>query len=153
MKRPRRIEIEIFDRNFEEVRDLAVHAAQAVAACVIRQAVVDALWTHAPETRQKPACLFGWAGMDKQVAQGTKDTVERIDARHDAIDFFAGVVDPRSDEDVGFLEDEELMTLELLCRWGDLDHHLIRRIALDRIGKQSPAHRRLLADALERARA
>ena len=100
-----------------------------MAACVIRQAFVDALWLeHAPGGHQRE-----------------RDLRLRLHDRLEAIEFLAGNIDPASDDDAGWGDDDELLTLQKWCEVGDLDEKRIRELAIRRIFERSPAHRKILA--------
>lgn len=118
-----RIEIAIFTLLPDALRPLSHSVTQALAATIIRSALIDALWTK---------------------RQGEPRAGQRQHDRLEAIEFFAGHIDPASDEDVGWGEDDELLTLERWCDIADLDLDFIRKTALAKIHRRSPKHRELL---------
>ena len=123
------IEAEILTRNPDELRRSATSMTQALAVCVIRQAFVDALWTeHRPGGHQRE-----------------RDLRQRLNYRVEDIEFLVGHIDPASDVDLGWGDDDELLTLNLWCEIGDLDEVAIRKLAITKIFERSPAHRKILA--------
>lgn len=129
------IERAIFRMDPDQLRPLASGFAQALSVCVIRQAVVDALWLE-------PDVVSKFSENDQR---------QRRHDRLDAIDFFASVIDPASDQDIGIGEAEELLTLDRWCEIGDLDTRVIRSISFQKIASRSPRHRSLLKGAIIRS--
>lgn len=123
-----RLEQAIFCAEQDKLRRSATSLAQALAVCVIRQALLDALWLERDT-------VSPWSARDQR---------SRAHDRIEAIEFFAEIVDPDADQDVGLGDDELLLTLDRWCEIGGLDLRTIRDGAISAIESRSPLHARIV---------
>jgi hypothetical protein len=73
-----------------------------------------------------------------------RDQRSRAHDRIEAIEFFAEVIDPDADQDVGLGDDDLLLTLDRWCDIGGLDLRAIRDKAISAIESRSPLHARIV---------
>jgi hypothetical protein len=122
------LEMAIFCAEPDTLRRSANSVWQGIAVCVIRQALLDALWLE-KET------VSPWSARDQR---------SRAHDRIEAIEFFTGNIDPDADQDVGLGDDDLLLTLDRWCDIGGLDLRAIRDGAISVIGSRSPLHARIV---------